>query len=95
MSAILTCRVLVMSMSLAAAEAPPDCPLVPVPKVYRDTGRWLRMAKDGETAIVLGAKATEPEHYTAERLQTLIERRFKRRLALKTSFARDRYCFGG
>lgn len=69
-------------VSLSAAVDPSDCPLVPVPKVYRDTGRFLPLAGEGEVAIVLGAQATEPEGYAAGRLQTLIQRRFHRRLPI-------------
>lgn len=82
MRMLLICSLSLIPMSAAAAESPSDCPLVPVPKVYRDSGRFLPLAGEGEAAIVLGAKATEPESYAAERLQTLFERRFKRRLAI-------------
>jgi len=53
---------------------------VPEPKVYKESGRTAELSPDA--AIVLGARATEPERYAAERLQGLIERRFKRRLPI-------------
>jgi len=58
----------------------PFCPLVPVPKSYRDQGRTWQLFGPDQAAIVLGAQASEPERYAAERLQTHIERRFKRRI---------------
>jgi len=58
------------------------CPIVPIPKVYIETGGTIRFSE--KVAIVIGAKATEPEKYAAERLQTLVARRFKRKLAILT-----------
>jgi hypothetical protein len=80
MRAILVCSLL--AVSAAAAERERDCPLVPVPKVYRDSGEWMALAKEGEAAIVVGAQATEPERYAASRLQTLVERRCRQRLPI-------------
>lgn len=68
--------------SLAFGDAQSTCPLVPVPKVCRETGRTVRLLGPDQTAIVLGAKATEPERYAAEQLQTLVQRRFQRRLPI-------------
>ncbi|MHB8897443.1 MAG: hypothetical protein ACYC6Y_01710 [Thermoguttaceae bacterium] len=62
------------------AEAP--CPIVPRPKVYEDLGRTLTLGSAETAAIVVGSKATEPERYAAEYLQTQIERRFGRKLAV-------------
>ncbi len=64
--------------------AKPACPLVPVPKVYRDHGRTWLLAKPAEAAIVVGLKATEPERYAAERLQSLIQRRAKQKVQIVT-----------
>lgn len=69
----------------AAPVTPPNtsaCLIVPVPKVYRDQGRRFPLLGPEEAAIVVGAKATEPERYAAEQLQVRIERRFKRRLPI-------------
>lgn len=80
MRVILVCSLL--AMSAAAAEPERDCPLVPVPKVYRDSGQWMALAKEGEAAIVVGVQASEPERDAASRLQTLIERRCRQRLPI-------------
>ena len=69
-------------ISLADGERRPACPLVPVPKSYRDHGRTWKLLGPDQAAIVLGPQATAPERYAAERLQTHVERRFKRRIPL-------------
>ena len=56
--------------ALADDAAEPVCPLVPVPKSYRDHGRTWQLLGPEQTAIVLGAQAAAPERYAAERLQT-------------------------
>jgi hypothetical protein len=63
----------------AAAVAADVCPIVPQPKIYRDGGQYVGFQP---LAIVVGAKATEPERYAAERLAGLIERRFGRQTAV-------------
>lgn len=63
--------------------APAQCPLVPPPKEYRETGRPVQMLGAKDAAIVIGDKATKPERYAAERLQTLVQRRFKRHLPIQ------------
>ena len=63
-------------------RAESSCPIVPSPKEYHDLGRTLTLDMSGGAAIVVGAKATEPEHYAAEYLQTQIQRRFKYKLAI-------------
>lgn len=68
------------AMPSAQGGAESACPLVPVPKSYRDYGRTWQLLAPDQAAIVLGAHAGEPEHYAAERLQTHIERRFRRRI---------------
>ncbi len=68
--------------SLVVNGAQGACPLVPVPKVYRETGRSLRLLGPEAVAIVVGAKAAEPVRYAAQQLQTLVERRFQRRLPI-------------
>jgi len=81
--------ILVIVLMLAAAVPSqadggeePFCPLVPIPKSYQDHGRTWQLLGPEQTAIVIGAHASEPERYAAERLQTHIERRFKRRLPI-------------
>jgi len=74
---------LAISATLAAGErAPSTCPLVPVPKSYRDHGRTWQLAEPDKAAIVVGPQASEPERYAAERLQTHVERRLKRRIPI-------------
>lgn len=64
-----------------AATAADVCPIAPQPKIYRDGGQYVGFQP---TAIILGAKATEPERYAAERLAAMIERRFGRQTAVCT-----------
>lgn len=79
-------RLLAIAMAWAAllpsalAEVP--CPLVPVPKSYRDHGRTWPLVKADASAIVVGRQATQPERYAAEQLQSHIERRFGRRIPI-------------
>jgi hypothetical protein len=77
------CCFLVPLLVLEAGPREP-CPVVPVPKVYRTTGGTARLADAQALAIVVGARATEPERYAAERLQTLLRRRFKREVPVRT-----------
>jgi hypothetical protein len=65
----------------SAAAAADVCPIAPQPKIYRDGGQYVGFQP---TAIVLGAKATEPERYAAECLAGLIERRFAQQTAICT-----------
>ena len=71
--------ILPSALALGAEPAAP-CPIVPTPKVYKDTGRTAELS--AAAAIVVGAKAAEPERYAAERLQGLVERRFRLRLPI-------------
>ena len=77
-----------MALALASirvsADTAPVCPIVPVPKVYRDLGSTASLAGPDATAIVVGDKASETERYAAERLQELLQRRFKMRLPIVT-----------
>ena len=66
----------------ASATAEPGCPIVPPPKEYRDLRRSVTLETSGAAAIVVGDKATDPERYAAEYLQTQIQRRFKRELPI-------------
>jgi len=66
--------------ALGLAEPQGVCPIVPVPKVYRDLQRTIAFQGPEAVAIVVGNQATEPERYAAGQFQTLVERRFKRRL---------------
>jgi hypothetical protein len=58
--------------------------LVPVPKVYREHGQIWQLAAPEVAAIVIGAKAAEPERYAAERFQKLIKQRYKQTLPIVT-----------
>lgn len=82
LSVVLVLSLTSASMVRGAEAAKPACALVPVPKVYRDQGRTWLLAKPAEAAIVVGATATEPERYAAERLQTLIQRRAKQKVQI-------------
>jgi hypothetical protein len=62
-----------------AARPQAACPITPQPKVFRPSDRACALA--GAT-IVVGAKASLPERYAAEQLQTHIERRFHQRLPI-------------
>ncbi|MBI5723600.1 MAG: hypothetical protein HZA50_06555 [Planctomycetes bacterium] len=68
------------AMTFAAQGSRPvaqaSCPIVPAPKEYQDRGGTIRLLAPAETAIVIGVKAREPEVFAAERLQTLINKRF-------------------
>ncbi|HUT35623.1 MAG TPA: hypothetical protein VNE39_19190 [Planctomycetota bacterium] len=66
-----------------AAEEPITCPIIPEPKVYTEKGRTAELLGPARAAIVLGARATEPERYAGERLQGLLERRFGRQLPIR------------
>ena len=66
-------------VDIVAAEV---CPLMPVPKVYRDHGRSWQLATPEKVAIVIGSKATAPEKYAAERLQGLIQHRYGQTLKI-------------
>ena len=68
--------------SMSAQSAEPGCPIVPTPKVSKDSGHTAELLAPEACAIVVAAKATEPERYAAERLQGLIERRFDRKLPI-------------
>ena len=63
-----------------AGEERTPCPIFPHPKEYHDSGTVATLQPAEAAAIVIGTKATEPERYAAEYLQTQIERRFHRRL---------------
>ncbi|HPD13568.1 MAG TPA: hypothetical protein PLE19_01370 [Planctomycetota bacterium] len=63
-------------------EAWRSCPIIPVPKVYTERGQMGELLGSDGAAIVVGAAATEPERYAAERLQALILRRFQRTLPI-------------
>jgi len=76
----LACGVVLLGVALAEAGA--RCPIVPTPKVYEETGTTAELLAPGAVAIAVGAKATEPEHYAAERFQGLVSRRFGRKLPI-------------
>lgn len=54
--------------------------MVPPPKNLKDLGRTCRLAS--ESVIVVSSQAGQTERAAAERLQTLITRRFKKRLEI-------------
>ena len=70
--------------SFGEANVNADCPIFPIPKVYRDSGKAARLAKPDGAAIVIGSKATEPERYAAERLQFQINRLAGRKVPIAT-----------
>jgi len=79
-SASLLAVLLLAAATTTAAEVG-ECPLVPVPKVYKDHGKLAEL-RVSEAAIVVGQGASEPERYAAERLGWLISRRFKAELPI-------------
>ena len=78
----LVCVLALALFRAGSATAEPRCPIVPRPKEYHDLGRSVTLEMSGRAAIVIGAKATDPERYAAEYLQTQIQRRFRRKLAV-------------
>jgi len=78
----LLCFVAAVPCLCGAVRAETNRPIVPQPKEYHDLGRILTLDMSGGAATVIGAKATEPEQYAAEYLQTQIQRRFKHKLAI-------------
>ena len=84
---VVLCLAIVMAVAdvRAAGEGAQEktaCPIMFTPKVYHDSGKTAELLKPGDAAIVIGAQATEPERFAAERLQGLIELRFKRKLPI-------------
>ena len=77
-----TCLLIALANLAVAGEGRAPCPIVPCPKQYRDSGVTATLRAPDAAAIVIGAKATEPERYAAESLQIQIERRFKRTLPI-------------
>ncbi|HUT94687.1 MAG TPA: hypothetical protein VMY37_34845 [Thermoguttaceae bacterium] len=77
-----TCLLMAAPILAVGGEAPAPCPIAPCPKQYHDSGVTATLQPAGAAAIVIGAKATEPERYAAESLQSQIERRFKRTLPI-------------
>ncbi len=72
-----------VAASVAFAEPKPaPCPIVPRPKEYCESGKSVTLLDSGRAAIVLGDRASEPERYAAEYLQTQVERRFQQRLPI-------------
>jgi hypothetical protein len=78
----LACLLTALPTFIVAGEEPTPCPIVPCPKQYHDSGVTATLQAPDAAAIVIGAKATEPERYAAEYLQTQIRRRFKRTLPI-------------
>jgi len=76
----LTCLLTAVPTFAVGGEEQATCPIVPRPKQYRDSGTIATLQAPDAAAIVIGTKATEPERYAAEYLQTQIKRRFQRRL---------------
>jgi hypothetical protein len=79
---ILACAMSVALCQCVSVRAESPCPIVQSPKEYHDLGRTLTLETSGAAAIVVGTKATEPERYAAEYLQTQIRRRFKHELRI-------------
>mgnify|MGYP000973146195 CR=1 FL=1 len=80
----------VLSISSLAMGGPQAaCPIVPLPKVYRETGRSVQLLGPEAVAIVIGRRSTGPERYAAEQFQARLERRFRRRLPIVAEQAVD------
>ncbi len=77
-----TCLLTAVPTFAVAGEEQATCPIVPRPKQYHDSGTVATLQAPDAAAIVIGTKATEPERYAAEYLQTQIERRFHRKLPI-------------
>lgn len=77
-----TCLLTAAPVLALAGEGETPCPIVPRPKEYHGSGATATLQPAGTVAIVIGAKATEPERYAAESLQVQIERRFGRTLPI-------------
>ena len=71
-----------VSAFAVGGEKQTSCPIVPRPKEYAESGTTATLLAPDAAAIVIGTKASEPERYAAESLQTQIQRRFKRRLPI-------------
>ncbi len=67
---------------LVCATTWAEVKIVPQPKEFHDAGRECRLAPADGAVIVIGTQAGETERAAAERLQTLVLRRFKRRLEI-------------
>lgn len=78
---LLSCALLCLSAAVFAE----DCPMVPRPKEYRASGDTLVLGTAQTAAIVVAPGASEQELYAAGRLQTHIERRFKRTFPVLTA----------
>ncbi len=79
---ILAVGVLLGSAATAGGQVMPV--LIPQPKRLAMPGGTVLLRRPPECVVVLGAQATEPEKYAAQRLQTLVERRFGLRLPVVT-----------
>ena len=78
----LACLLTAVSTLALGGEEQSPCPIVPPPKQYRDLGTIATLQASDVAAIVIGTKATDPERYAAESLQTQIDRRFQRKLPI-------------
>ena len=78
----LICLAIAFPILAVAGEGRAPCPIVPCPKQYDDSGVTAALGAPDAAAIVIGTKATEPERYAAEYLQTQIQRRFRRTLPI-------------
>lgn len=83
----MSCLLLFLSipcMGVAESAKTTPCPIVPVPKEYKASGKTIVLPeRNQEISIVLGEKCTEAEQYAAERLQTFVERRFGKILPIR------------
>ncbi len=73
-------RAAALALPLLAATAPAGesraaLATVPVPRPYRGDGPVRPLAPPDRAAIVIGARAAEPERYAAERLQAALRRK--------------------
>lgn len=72
---IIFVETIVIGLLALVVRARAEIPLVPVPKVYRETGGRWKLQPPQLAAIVLGDKASEPEKYAAERLQAALRQK--------------------
>ena len=61
-----------LAVPAAAAETRTAPALYPVPRQYREHGADGTLEAPGRAALVIGARASDPERYAAERLQAAL-----------------------
>ena len=72
----LTVLVGLLFLIISAALVSASVSLTPTPKSLKELGGAISLASTDRITIVVGKKASEPETFAAERLQTLVKQRF-------------------